>query len=102
MIDKYSKFILTCILICLVFITFNLYNKPVSVSSPNVNIESNQDFVNVAPNRIGVIDNGSKSGLKGRLLIFDYDSISNSLKYVTSLNVPYVLDHPEEFGIPVK
>lgn len=101
MTDKFKKVILTGILVCLIIIALKP-NEDVSIPSPNVNIDNMQQFVQVAPNRIGIVDSGTHTGYRGQLIIFDFDPDSKTFKYVETLNAPYILDHPEEYGIPTR
>lgn len=103
MTDKFSKVVLTGILICLIIIALKP-NRDNNITTlvPNVNIDNIQQFVQIAPNRIGIVDTGTHTGYKGQLIIFDFDSDTKSLKYVETLKASYILDHPEEYGIPVR
>lgn len=100
--DKFTKVILLGILICLVVIAFKLSKQNTIIPTPNVNIDNNQQFLQIAPNRIGIVDTGIHTGNKGDLIIFDFDPESKTFKYVETFKASYILNHPEEFGIPVK
>jgi hypothetical protein len=100
--DRYTKVILTGILICLIVIAFKPNKENATVPTPNVNIDNMQQFVQIAPNRIGIVDNGTHTGYRGQLIIFDFDPDSKTFKYVETLKASYILDHPEEFGIPIR
>lgn len=99
---KFTKAILTGILIFLALIAFKLNNQNSTISTPNVNIDNTQQFLQITPNRIGIIDTSVGTGHRDQLLIFDFDPNSKTFKYIESLNTQYILNHPEEFGIPVK
>ena len=100
--DKFTKVILAGILICLIVIAFKPNKENVTVPTPNVNIDNMQQFVQIAPNRIGIVDSGVHTGIRGQLIIFDFDADTKTFKYVETLKTPYILDHPEEFGIPIR
>lgn len=100
--DRYIKVILTSILICLIVISFKPNKENAKVPTPNVNIDNMQQFVQIAPNRIGIVDTGVQTGYRGQLIIFDFDPDSKTFKYVETLKASYILDHPEEFGIPIR
>lgn len=103
MTDKFSKVILTGILFCLIIIAFKTTkDNNITTPTPNVNIDNVQRFVQIAPNRIGIVDTGTNTGYRGQLVIFDFDEGSKTFKYVETLKASYILDHPEEFGIPVR
>lgn len=102
MSDKFTKVILTGILICLIIIAVKPNRETISVPTPNVNIDNMQQFVQVAPNRIGIVDSGIQTGYSGQLIIFDFDPESKNFKYIETLNASYILDHPEEYGIPIR
>lgn len=102
MSDKFTKIILFGILICLAIISFKTgHQKIETLPSPNVTI-NNDNIVQIAPNIIGVRDNGSHTGFNNQLLIFEYDTTAKSFKYTGAFNYGYYLDHPEEFEIPKK
>ena len=101
MSNNFMKIILSGILICLVIISLkmeNLKNDPINIPESIVTV--NNDIIQIAPNIIGVKDNGSHTGFNGQLLIFEYDATAKSFKYTSALNYGYYMDHPEEFGIP--
>lgn len=102
MSDKFTKVILLGILICLMAITFKLSKQSIVIPTPNVNIDNNQQYLQIAPNRMGIVDTGIHTGNKGDLIIFDFDLDSKAFKYVETFKASYILNHPEEFGIPVK
>jgi len=54
MSDKFIKVILSGILICLMAITFKLSKQSIVIPTPNVNIDNNQQFLQIAPNSIRV------------------------------------------------
>ncbi|ARU62991.1 hypothetical protein CBW65_19895 [Tumebacillus avium] len=100
----YSKILLTGIFIALVLIAFkpsaNFVSSPV-VSPASVTVTGG-DIVQVAPNVIGVKDNGSHTGLPGQLLIFEYDEQKKSFTYTGNLDTEEYLTHPEMYGIPTR
>lgn len=100
--DKFTKIILSGILICLMVIAFKPNQENAIMPTPNVNIDNMQQFVQIAPNRIGIVDTGVHTGNRGNLIIFDFDPDSKTFKYVETLKASYILDHPEEYGIPVR
>lgn len=100
--DRYIKVILTGILICLIVIAFKPNKENITVPTPNVNIDNMQQFVQIAPNRIGIVDTGTHTGYSSQLIIFDFDPDSKTFKYIETLKASYILDHPEEFGIPIR
>lgn len=100
--DKFVKVILSGILVCLMVIAFKSNKENIITPTPNVNIDNMQQFVQIAPNRIGIVDTGIHTGNRGNLIIFDFDADSKTFKYVETLKVSYILDHPEEYGIPMK
>ena len=75
MTDKFTKVILTGIFICLISIAFKPNKENVTIPTPNVNIDNMQQFVQVAPNRIGIVDSGTHTGIRGQLIIFDAEVI---------------------------
>lgn len=102
MTDKFTKVILAGILICLIVIALKLNKENVTVPTPNVNIDNMQRFVQIAPNRIGLVDSGVHTGNRGQLIIFDFDADKKTFRYIETFNASYILDHPEEFGIPIE
>jgi len=100
--DKFIKVILSGILLCLLVITFKINNKnEVPYQTPNVDIDNRGRVVQIAPNRIGVIDTGNESGWE-QLVIFEYNPDTKSFNVVSSLPYEDIFNHPKEHGIPVR
>lgn len=97
------KIMLAGILFCLIIIAFKSVNFNVTTPAPNVNVNADkaQTYVQVAPNRIGIVDSGIHTGYPGQLIIFDYDPVSKTFTYATTLKSSTILYHPEEYGIPI-
>ncbi|MBX0314132.1 hypothetical protein [Planococcus glaciei] len=102
--DLFFKVVLSGILICLIVIIDNMTTEaeelnhqevPVSVESPENRI------IQIAPNKIGIVDEGTVSGWK-QLVIFEYKEQSG--EYEVSSTIPYeeMFTHPEFSEIPVK
>ena len=103
MADKFIKVVLVGILICLIIIAFKSINLNVTSQAPNVNVnvDNAQQFIQIAPNRIGIVGTGIHIGYRGQLIIFDFDPTTKTFSYVETLKASYILDHPEEYGIPI-
>ena len=103
MADKFIKVVLVGILICLIIIAVNSKNETYISPAENYNqvtVDNVQQFIQIAPNRIGIVDTGIQTGYKGQLIIFDFDPTTKTFSYVETLKASYILDHPEEYGIP--
>lgn len=100
--DNFIKLILSGIFICLLLIAFKISNKnDVQYPNQNVDVDNRGRVVQIAPNRVGVIDTGSGSGWE-QLVIFDYNP--NTKSFIVVSNLPYedIFNHPKENGIPVR
>ncbi|QAT39418.1 hypothetical protein [Clostridium sp. JN-9] len=84
--DKVNKILLSGILICLIIIALKTTNKQYISPSPNINISKSETVIQLAPNRIAVIDNINNSGTRGTVLVFDYDTVSKKFNYAGSMN----------------
>lgn len=98
--DKFSKLMLAGILICLIIIAFKPNNIQISSPNPNININHGEEIIQLAPNRIAVVDNNIYSGMRGTVLIFDYDSNTKSFKYNASMNYADYFRNPTKYGLP--
>jgi hypothetical protein len=101
--DIFTKIILSGILVCLIVIAFKLNtNDNSKIQTPNVEV-NNQDgrVVQIAPNRVGVVDTGSGSGWE-QLVVFEYNPETKKFEVVSSLTYEDYFNHPEEYGIPVR
>lgn len=100
--DKFSKLILVGILICLIIIALKPNNIQVSSPNPstNVSVGAGDEIIQLAPNRIAVVDNNINSGMRGTILIFDYESNTESFKYVGSMNYADYFRNPSKYGLP--
>ncbi|WP_199616305.1 hypothetical protein [Paenibacillus alkalitolerans] len=101
--DNFTKAILIGILACLIVIAFKLNNKEY-VQSPTPNVHVNNQggrVVQIAPNRVGVIDTGHGSGWE-QLVVFEYNPDTKTFEVVSSLTYEDYFNHPKEHGIPVR
>jgi hypothetical protein len=101
--DAFTKVILSGILLCLIVIAFKL-NTNKNVQQPKPNVEVNNQggqAVQLAPNRVGVIDTGHGSGWE-QLVVFEYNPETKDFEVVSSLPYEDYFNHPEEYGIPIR
>lgn len=99
----FTKVILSGILVCLVVIAFKLNaNDNGQLPAPNVDITNQGErVVQIAPNRVGVVDTGFISGWE-QLVVFEYNPDTKKFEVVSSLIYEDYFNHPEEYGIPVR
>lgn len=97
----YFKVIFAGIFITLVIIAIKIGNQDDNLPPPthNVYVDSKEKFVEIAPNVIGVLDEGVNSG-KERLIIFRYDPITQEFEVEGTLDYADVLTHPAQYGLP--
>lgn len=97
--DKFSKVILVGVFICLLLIALKP-NGSVQVSpNPNIDISSGEEIIQLAPNRIAVVDNRNNSGMRGTILVFDYDNNTKSFNFVGTFNYADYFRNPQKYGI---
>ena len=103
--DMFTKVILSGILVCLVVIAFKLNangNDNGQLPAPNVDITNQGErVVQIAPNRVGVVDTGFRSGWE-QLVVFEYNPDTKKFEVVSSLTYEDYFNHPEKYGIPVR
>jgi hypothetical protein len=101
--DNFTKVILVGILACLIVIAFKL-NSTEYIQSPTPNIDVNNQggrVVQIAPNRVGVIDTGNGSGWE-QLVVFEFNPDTKTFAVVSSLTYEDYFNHPKDHGIPVR
>jgi hypothetical protein len=101
--DNFTKAILIGILVCLIVIAIKLNYKEY-IQSPTSNVDVNNQggrVVQIAPNRVGVVDTGHGSGWE-QLVVFEYNPDSKTFEVVSSLTYEDYFNHPKEHGIPVR
>jgi len=100
--DKFSKLILVGILICLILITIKPNNIQVSSPNPSINVSAGarEEIIQLASNRIAVVDNNINSGMRGTILIFDYDTNTKKFDYKGSMNYADYFRNPNKYGVP--
>jgi hypothetical protein len=101
--DISTKVILSGILLCLIVIAFKLNNNEfIQLPAPNVEV-NNQGarVVQIAPNRVGVVDTGYGSGWE-QLVVFEYNPETKDFEVVSSLTYEEYFNHPEKYDIPVR
>ncbi|WP_261134815.1 hypothetical protein [Bacillus sp. Marseille-Q3570] len=72
--DNFTKVLLIGILVCMIVIAFKISTKEY-IQSPTPNVDVNNQggrVVQIAPNRVGVIDTGHGSGWE-QLVVFEYN-----------------------------
>lgn len=101
--DIFIKIVSSGILLCLIVIAFKLNTKEnTQLPIPNVNVDNQGgNVVQIAPNRIGIIDTGDSSGWE-QLVIFEYNPDTKKFEVVSSLPYEDYFNHPKENGIPVR
>ncbi|QDY46553.1 hypothetical protein HF394_17315 [Planococcus glaciei] len=102
--DLFFKVVLSRTLICLIVIVDKMTTEAEELNHPEVpvSVESPEDrIIQIAPNKIGIVDEGTVSGWK-QLVIFEYKEQSG--EYEVSSTIPYeeMFTHPEFNEIPVK
>lgn len=97
--DKFSKVILVGIFICLLIIALRP-NSNVQVSpNPSINIGSGEEIIQLATNRIAVVDNRNNSGMRGTILVFDFDNNTKSFNFAGTFNYADYFSNPQKYGI---
>lgn len=100
---KLEVILLVVILIVTLFLTLRGNEHDVNIPPQNINISSSvNQIVQIAPNVIGIVDSGIRTGKKGQLIVLEYNHELKSFEIVTTLDVDYILNHPNEFGISQK
>lgn len=104
--DNFNKIVLIGILVCLLVIAFKQPDTrvyPQNTSNPqNININSDitgKQIVQLAPNRIAVIDSSRQSRTVGTVLVFDYSDETKKFEYTSSMNYSDYFNNPDKFGI---
>lgn len=99
----FTKVMLLGIFICFMIIAYEMRtDETVQTFIPNVEVnEQGRQIVQLAPNRVGVMDTGSHSGWQ-QLVVFEYDADTNEFEVVSSLTYEDYFNHPEKYGIPVR
>ena len=97
--DKFNKFVLVGILICLVIISNKPTNNQTFIPNQNFNTSQREQVIQLAPNRIAVIDNQSNSGMEGTILVFDYDANTKKFNYAGSMNYSDYFRDPSKYGV---
>lgn len=57
--------------------------------------------VQIAPNRVGVVDIGNGSGWE-QLVVFEYNPELKKFEVVSSIPYEDIFNHPKENGIPIR
>ncbi|WP_102263977.1 hypothetical protein [Mesobacillus jeotgali] len=98
--DTFIKVILSGILVCLIVIAFKMNTKEqIQIPPSNVDVVNQGGrIVQIAPNRIGVIDTNGWE----QLVVFEYNPDTKKFDVVGSLTYEDIFNHPEEYGIPTR
>ncbi|MBT2756901.1 hypothetical protein J7E71_13205 [Mesobacillus foraminis] len=98
--DTFIKVILSGILVCLIVIAFKMNtNEQIQIPPSNVDVVNQGGrVVQIAPNRVGVIDTNGWE----QLVVFEYNPDTKKFDVVGSLTYEDIFNHPEEYGIPTR
>lgn len=105
--DIFNKVILSCILIALIAIAYNIAEKETMQMQPTnyqpvVDVSNTgNNIVQISPNVIGIIDKGYKSGWE-QLVIFEYNPETKEFDIVSSLPYEDYFNHPLAHRIPTR
>lgn len=98
------KLLLVGILICLAIIAFKptptMVTQP-AISNPNINIDNGQQVIQLAPNRIAVVDNRVVSGTRGTILVFEYNDTKKSFDFIGDFNYSDYFSNPQKYNLPL-
>jgi hypothetical protein len=99
--DLFIRVIVSGIFLCLIVIAFKLNTTEIIPASvPNVEVSDHGGrVVQIAPNRVGVVDVGIGSGWE-QLVVFEYNPETKKFEVVSTLPYEDIFNHPEENGIP--
>lgn len=98
--DKFSKVILTSILIILIIIALKPNNnQPFTTTNPNLNISNGEEIIQLSPNKIAVVDNRNNSGLWGTILVFNYNPVKKAFEYESTMNYEDYFRNPQKYGL---
>lgn len=98
--DAFIKVILSGILVCLIVIAFKMdTNEQIQIPPSNVDVfNQGGKVVQIAPNRVGVIDTNGWE----QLVVFEYNPDTKKFEVAGSLTYEDIFNHPEEYGIPTR
>ena len=97
--DKFIKLILVGIFISLLMIALKPNSSGEVSQSPNIAISSGEEIIQLSPNRIAVVDNRNNSGMRGTILVFDFDDSTKSFNFVGTFNYADYFRNPQKYGI---
>ena len=88
------------ILICLIVIALKPAANFTANTTPSNIFDNGDQIIQLAPNRIAVVDNRLNSGLRGTILVYDYDSTAKTFTYAGTFNYCDYFSNPQKYGIP--
>ena len=99
MSDKTIKFLMTGILICLLLIAL----KPVPSfesnfpSSLNVSDYNGETVVQLAENRIAIVDTNLNSGMRGEIVVLEFNEIEKTFELMGRYNYIDVFQNSQDY-----
>lgn len=100
--EKVKAVLLAGILICLVIIA----QKPVpsfsyNSSPPEAPVPPGEAVIQLAQNRIAIVDNRSNSGMHGTVLVFQFNESKKTFDFIGQYNYSDFFNNPQNHGIQV-
>ncbi|SHH91143.1 hypothetical protein SAMN02745823_01389 [Sporobacter termitidis DSM 10068] len=97
--DNFTKVVLAGILVCLAILAFK--PAPTATATANPSIDTGEQIVQLAPDRIAVVDNRTNSGMRGTVLVYDYDSTAKTFSFAGSFDYSDYFSNPQKYGLPL-
>lgn len=101
---KVKDWVLIGILICLFLIALkpapqlSVNSQP---TSQTISTYNGPQVIQLAPDRIALVETNDTSGLYGTILVFDYDHETKKFNYLGSYNYADYFNNPGKYNIPM-
>ncbi len=100
MIEKIKIFILAGIFLCLITICFRTNISQQSYTSPSqIDLNTGETIIQLAPNRIAIIDNHVISGMRGTIIVFEYNENKKTFDFIGNFNYQDYFANPNKYGL---
>lgn len=98
MSDKTTKIVMIGILICLIIIAFKPVPSFYSNFPTSLDVLSGETVVQLAENRIAIVDTNINSGMRGEVFVLEFNEGEKTFDLIGRYNYNDFFDNPQKYN----
>lgn len=99
MSERIKNLVLIGILICLIIIAFKPAPSFNFQQQPFPSFSTNESVVQLGENKIAIVDTNINSGMRGEILVFEFDKEKKSFNFIGNYNYADYFRNPQNYNL---